>query len=591
MSAPKPTKNPNNRKYLVVFFASLFAVLLLLITALVAVIRPDPGPPPPAVRPVRAKTTRTEVPESQPEVPVAADCTVQVRVTDAQRTPVEDARVQLIIRLNPFKEDTETVSGRTTEAGLVRLESPCGIATLKVLAEGFAPYRRNDVDLMVLTQVDAELVEGVRIEGFVLDVSSGDPIEGARVTSENHSVTSGPSGEWVIRADPASLRAIRANAPGYRPLREGLRVEPGEKGPIFIDLLMEPSREVAVWCLGLPNDSCATISPLMCTQPLLPMGEPCRVEDPDTYCDCPQGEVAIRGGGSAVRVPAEANEAVLDLRFSGGGITGRLVQAELPAPCTLNAIRLPTGYEDIPGGLAAGQTGKVGENGHFQFFSLKPGRWQVHATCPRGLRIIDAGLISDAVIDLGTVDIDEGGRIEGQVISGTTEEGAPNQSVVALPVGSEGEGLATAISGMEGRFSLEGVRDGTYEVFLATRPYETERVDVVHGKSPDIVLYTGDAGLLEEQAFELKTDENGELQVSSVDPEGGAAQAGLQPGDTITGVQIGGVDLGSVLPGYEAEVLDLVLDHYNGPGVGLQVERGESLVIIDLSEPPPPDTP
>jgi hypothetical protein len=43
-----------------------------------------------------------------------------------------------------------------------------------------------------------------------------------------------------------------------------------------------------------------------------------------------------------------------------------------------------------------------------------------------------------------------------------------------------------------------------------------------------------------------------------------------------------GVDVGEYLPGLEGQVLDAVLEHYSGPGVGLVVDRDGERVEVPL---------
>jgi hypothetical protein len=134
------------------------------------------------------------------------------------------------------------------------------------------------------------------------------------------------------------------------------------------------------------------------------------------------------------------------------------------------------------------------------------------------------------------------------------------------------------MSGPEGAFTLTGLEAGDYEILLATRPLSSVQLTLgADAKVDGVELRTGSASLLSENDVKLATDDEGKLVVSAEN-----ADLGLRPGDEVVSLEIGGVDLRDVLPGYTAEAVDAVLEHYSGPGVQLILDDGEAERAVGL---------
>jgi hypothetical protein len=562
----------------------LVAVLigLALLGVLLDLLRPEPGPALPEARRRSARVVQTAAPGDEPAASPALDCPVEVLVLDEGGAPVAGAKVALAVSppgAAPGAPPVDPRAGdalRTDANGAVTVPAACGVGRLTVRADGLAPHRRDRIDTLSDRSLRVVLRLGVRVEGAVLDASTEAPIAGARVASGATSTETDRDGRYLLRVDPEQVRAIEATAEGYGRQSERLWVEVGSTSAVELDLWLQPSRTVEVLCLGQPDDLCDRIEPILCTSPLFPMGEPCETGPEGTSCACPMGEAAVRGGGAAVRVGPEDDLVALDLRFSGGGLRGVTLVAGQPSSCVLRAVRLPVGLEDIPLGLAAGQVLTSDIAGAFTFANLKPGRYQLQALCGGPTRMIDAGVVDDAMRDLGHLFIDEGAQVSGAVIDGVTGEGAVGQVVVA--VGTDGVGGATAMSGPEGAFTLTGLEAGDYEILLATRPLSSVQLTLgADAKVDGVELRTGSASLLSENDVKLATDDEGKLVVSAEN-----ADLGLRPGDEVVSLEIGGVDLRDVLPGYTAEAVDAVLEHYSGPGVQLILDDGEAERAVGL---------
>lgn len=515
-----------------------------------------------------------------------ARCPVSVDVQAPDGSPVFRQTVRARIKL-PHRSSSLQIEQSTGEDGTAQFDDmPCGVASIWVRRAGYPQGRRDNVDTVVDQHLIIQLADGVSVTGRVTDLE-GEPIEDARVHSGNASDYTDADGLYGLMVDARNLSRVNVSADGFASTSERLRIATADADAteLVLDFVLERARLVTVYCAGLPDDSCASIVPMFCTRTFLPVGEMCK-GDP-TVCRCPEGSGAIRGGGMAVEVEPDDTEVWLDL--SGrGGIRGRvLIGGKAVDPsvgrCNVLATRLPTALEDIPGGMSAGGQGSCLPDGHFEITGLKSGRYMVMAHTTAGEGNDPSVKVNGEMVDVGTIDIGGGGRIEGVVIDGVTGDGVPGQAVVAYQ-GSNDElaGLGQTVSGAEGRFTISGLVDGDYEVILANRPFTTESVTITDGRTDDVELTTGEAGLLTSNGFELETDDAGNLVVGTVDPDGAAAGAGLEEGDVVVGVTLGGMDVGELVPGMSDEITDAVLDHWGGPGVGLVVDRDGDRTVVGL---------
>ena len=512
---------------------------------------------------------------------VSSLCPLEVLVLAEGGGPVAGAQVEAVARGEGFFRlgSDEASTGEDGRALLKAL--PCGVVRVSASAEGFAGAVREGVDAFTWPEIELRLVAGVELWGEINAVG-GEPIEDARVQAAGQSARSEVDGSYRLRVDPHQLRKVRASAEGYEDAAERLRVDPAEPGPHRLDLELRAAREVTVYCAGLDGDSCEPVEPLMCTRPLRPIGESCS-GDP-TICACPEGVAAIRGGGQIVRVEPGDDVVWLDLRREGG-LSGRVLLDDAPLVCDVTAFRMPRGIEDLAGGLVAGRAMETGEDGRFRFVGLKPGRWQIEVKHQGRSKTEPVVQVDDELVDVGDVRLEAGGTIRGVVLDGLTGEGVAGQQVVAAQqaqgddIPPTGKGVSLA----EGRFTIGGLADGSYQVLLALRPFERVEVAVVDGEGDrEVELETGAASLLDEQGFGLKTDAAGDLLVRDLDPEGLAAGAGLQDGDFVEGVTLFGFDFDESLPGMSDAISDFLLENYSGPGMGLKVDRDGELLQVEL---------
>lgn len=506
-------------------------------------------------------------------------CPLAVEALGLDGQPLTEHKVKARAHLAQGQDSAE-LAAFTDSAGVARFEAlPCGVARVWTRHPGLPQARREGIDTLVEQRVTLRFTDGVHIHGTVTN-PSGAPIEGARVSAGAASDHTDDAGSYGLIVDPAKLSRVQASAPGHVSEAPRLRVDNTQED-VVLDIVLTPARTVTVHCAGLPDDDCGPVEPLFCTRTWLPLGEACRRTSPRT-CVCPEGEAAIRGGGATVAVEPGQDTVWLDLR-DRGTLTGHARLDGGPAPCTATAIRLPAGLEDIPGGMAAGGLATCDPTGHFAIPGLKPGRYLLTVRAAGLSHDVPQIDIAAGITDIGTVELGGGGRIEGVVLDGVTGDGAPGETVLAVASHNDQlTGLGQAVSTTEGRFVIVGLEDGDYDVRLATRPLSTTPVTVSGGESDPIELTTGSAGLLDTHGFALETDDEGVLVVTDVDPDGSAADAGLEPGDRVVGVTVAGIDVGALFPDLADTVTDGVLDGWGGPGAGLVVERNGETIEVGL---------
>jgi hypothetical protein len=205
------------------------------------------------------------------------------------------------------------------------------------------------------------------------------------------------------------------------------------------------------------------------------------------------------------------------------------------------------------------------------------GRYRERTLVPRHL---SAG----AEVDVGTIEVTGGGVIEGIVVDGVTGQPVEHGGVVALRDGATGE-RTTAMGDdcdADGHFRLDGLPPGSWTVAYPLSPQERVHVDLHDGEVvTGIRIVTADATALDANGFSLTNDE-GDLVVSDVEPDSPAAEAGLEPGDTVVGLRVGGFDLPRGMGERGQAITRAILGHWDGPGVSLVVDRGDGEKEVPL---------
>lgn len=518
-------------------------------------------------------------------------CPLDVYVEGPDGEPAH-ATVQVYVSSDLGRGSAIEVETDTT--GLASFpRASCGVATVKARAVGLAMGYRDDVDTVVTQEITMKLVEGVLFEGSVTD-GDGAPLPDALINAAHDSESTDADGRFEMLVDPDSLSFTMASLDGYETDTAVVRVGEGQDHAEH-DYVLFATRGVEVYCAGMPDDSCVDIGLIMCTQTWLPFGEACDIDEDPVVCPCPAGKAAVRASGEAVMVQADDTEVWLDFRY-GGGVVGRVFVESEPAECTASAVWLPQSNADLMAGLSAVRFVQCDEEGRFSHVGLRPGSWMLEIRSGGITRSLGTETIDDEIVDVGDIELQGGGQITGFVVDGLTQEGAPNVPITAVESGNMSGGvnmpsdfdgympnMGNSISGSEGRFTIYGLPDGEYDVFVSTSPFTTVGVTVSDGKNQsEVELETGGADLLDEHGFGLATGEDGDLVVDAVEEGSSAEEAGLVEGDRLDGVRIFGTDPAEAVPGWDDTMTNMILENYNGPGVSLVVERDGDVVEIDL---------
>lgn len=589
-------------------------------------LRPDAPAPDLRTRTPRTLQARTD----GRSLDTRSGCGVVVQAVTAGNTPIDAVTVE--VRPQDARDGVWSVVEEGGPAGVISLEDiPCG----DVLVQGdhpdlggpgpaelrLAPGERPDLVLLFLPAVE--------VTGTVLD-PRGNPVAEAavRLEDDGESVAyTNASGQYShqVRVPllERSILSLNADALGYHPQHERRwlvrddiappepELEPDTGSPpargfgrmqfeevevaagdrLTIDFTLDPFREVRVWCAGLPDDLCNDML-VQCTHPLVPMGDGCSHDERtgETICDCNgvDGAAAIRGGGKATLVQEGDDEAWLDFR-DAGTLTGRVMAGGQPVTkCDVATLRVPNGLEDLPRGIIAAQRGECDVEGRFEIHGVVEGDWELVVEADvqgmgSTMRVLDPTRVrARKTTDVGEVEMLAGGGIEGRVTDGLTGEPRSGAPILAIKHG-EGSARSTpffADIDMDGTFRFEGLPPGEWELSYFLTPHVSTTVTVDDGAITDgVEVETSDATALETNGFSLGV-EDGHLAIQEVEPGSPADDAGLLEGDSVEGVLVAGLDIGSHLGEHADQFMQLVLGHWDGPGVTLLVERdGEELEV------------
>ena len=605
----------STRRVMMSLMGAATLLALLLMWGLWDAMGPD-GPSDAAIA-ARARRPAETAPQARPFAarrPINGDCAVDVHVRDPDGAPLAgvDVGVGAVAAgdtgapSTPDAVQWEPAAERTDRDGDARLSGlPCEV--LQVWA-GFGAETRARVSIPVLPEARSAVELVLSPSGMVrvtVEDIHGTPAAGAHIvavgadgeTPVTGVVLDEQPGSWLVAIPTDAPITVQASLFESGPMAHGwyetedtveiatdeLVGAPADGVLRELALVLDVDRVVQVRCLGMPDDSCAGVEPIQCTEPLLPLGMACP-GGVVASCICPPGRAAVRGGGASVAVPPGATEVWLDLGF-GGAITGRAVEDGEPTACTATVVRLPEGLEDLPRGGLLGRESRCDADGRFRLDGLVKGDWHVEVRHgPRTVRLPPVRINGEAT-DVGDVELWGGGSIEGVVEDGLTGEPIGHAPVVALRTVGPDERSTPAFgdTDAEGRFTIEGLPPGPWEVFTMTSPFRRTRVTVEDGLVTDGVrVRTAEATLLDDNGIALHSGKDGALRVESVDPDGAAAERGLRAGDAVVGVTLLGFDSTTLPAEFSEKMAEGLLGHWGGPGIGLVIERDGVLMDVEL---------
>jgi len=442
----------------------------------------------------------------------------------------------------------------TTEQGNADFDLPCGVVRVEGFAEGW-PSALGGAWTLEEHEVVLQFEQGLRIFGQVTD-TEGAPVRDAALWGHVWATTD-VDGLYSALIEPARVVFFSVESEHHRSEKEVLYVPEGTV-ELEHNVTLEAAHVVQVRCAGLENDSCAELPLILCTQPNLPVGHWCWEMAGEVTCRCPEGEAAVRGGGVSVLVGPDDDVAWLDLR-TDGSLSGRVLADGRPTACSIDATRF-----SVAADLGLRMAG-CDDEGRFELKNLPSGSWRLMIQAPDGQRVLGPVEV-DGPVDLGDVELDGGGRIEGFVLSEVDEHPVQGVAIAAVGLDALESGSSpptgNARTDADGFFAIQGLPEGRYEVFLAAHPLTRERIDLV--EFADVTLYRPVAGDLE-----TEVDEDGNWIVTGV---GDDAPEGFVEGDVILGVELFGVNPADVLPGWGREATPALLGMADWPGVTVITE-------------------
>ena len=354
------------------------------------------------------------------EFVLTPSCPLEVRVTGA-----DEATIEAVVTMGP-----QGAASAETHQGVAHLDLPCGIVRVEAFAPGF-PSAIGDAWTFDESELTLEFEHGLRIYGTVTD-QDGLPVEDATMWGKVWAI-SDAEGYYSALIEPTRVVFFSVESEFHRSEKEVLYVPDGTV-ELRHDVELESAHLVEVYCAGLEDDSCAELAYVTCTHPNSPIGAWCWEYAGGIECRCPEGEAAVRGGGVSVLVGPDEDVAWLDLR-TAGSVRGRVVRDGTPVDCTLEATRFALSAD-----LGLRMSG-CDDDGVFELDNLAAGSWRLEVKSGQARRVVGP-IDVDGPVDLGDVDLDGGGRIEGLVLSELGEEPVSGVSIAAVGLDALESGTA-----------------------------------------------------------------------------------------------------------------------------------------------------
>lgn len=425
----------------------------------------------------------TDVPAEPPlEIVLEVAASLAGRVVDEDGEPLRAALVGLYDSGDPPGPGLLAAlpaSPRTTvatdERGRfeVRAIHP-GLVELEVAARGFEVERIRDLELepgQALQDLVVELTSAAQITGRITS-AEGRPVPGARV----HVVREVGSGSALQQAFGFSLSdgdgryRLDSVSPGPKTVaaehddyQKVVREIDADRGDNELDITFDRGHEIT----GRVQDAFGEPLPgalLTLFPPGRALGGRRATAGPEgsfAFRGVRPGEYSLRGEKEGYAAAEEVVSAVsgsvqgVELRLGeGGAVVGRIHGLELDDLSRVRVVAVGPG--------SSFQMGRVVHDGSFRIDSLAPGSWQVIASLLGSGRQAEGSVTLESGALEAWLDLEFGA---GWVVSGAVLQGGRPVSGRAITV----VGMDVSDGGMvdtdqRGRFRIEGLATGTYEV-------------------------------------------------------------------------------------------------------------------------------
>lgn len=416
---------------------------------------------------------------------------VVARVVDEDRRPVEGATGEVFLA-GSYGRAVSDAAGALEIGGLFPYgEEPGG---LLVRAKGHVP---EAVQLgTLLEDVDAGTVvlsRGGVVTGVVRDESTGSPVPGARVGYASFlwdwEAVADADGSFRLEAVSLDAFCLYAYADGWLPSRQGWG--PSATGRKLFDEQREIVRDVlvvrSVTVAGIVLDDAGAPVANASVEVNEPEESP-RVLVPGLASAAPtdaKGAFAVAGfhPGSALTMVAASESGIAEHEARAG--EGPVVLRLEPTRPVVGRVLNGRGEPVVKAELTAGPPDKeeetgpsrvewawTDEEGRFAFSHVRPGAWSL-AVEAKGLVTLRTTIdvaAGTGEVDLGDVALGLGNSLAGVVVD---PAGAPLEGVRVRAESDEeragGERHGRAVTDAEGRFRIEGLHDGEFEIEASRR--------------------------------------------------------------------------------------------------------------------------
>ena len=488
-----------------------------------------------------------------------------------------------------------------------------GTWDLVAAEQGYIDLERKGLEVeggQELDELDLRLLKGGTLQGQVVS-SNGDPVVGATVErvvqqrsmidisrANRRNTRSDGDGNFVLDGLPLGATSFSARHDQHQEKVLDLEVQSGDNR---LDFVLER---------GL------TISGRVLDPTGLPVG------GASVSAASPGGGMMVMIGGAAPKSAVTNTDGEYRLEGFGAGsyeVTAKLdgfAPAKTEAPVQLDRsdaisvdLQLETGaaitgvveglsFDELsqvqimamqPGASAMPLMAQVDYEGSYLIDNVPAGDWMVMATVGQGGK----NARETITIDPGTlemvVDFSFGG---GLTLSGRVERnGEPVSGTMVIASSTDGPGAGQTTTDPEGRFILEGLEAGRYQVIVTSlnRSSHQETIELVGDQELNITLQEAtvrgrvvraDSGEgLEGADLTLnRTDDDSPLAGMAVFGMGGP-RSGVGGGFVLDGVSAGAYRLTATLDGWGTASVDFVVEDQDIDGLELTMERAARLSV------------